>query len=438
MRLQRLLVVLAVSGSLGACLPEPAPMPGATLTPGAGLFPSPSITPSGQAGVSNPSTPAACPVPPGSPVPPDLNDPGQAPAALLEYFNGGGEPAGLVAQLTSAGLISGQGDPLLTLDLDGNSWLDLVIVLPDPVGAPGVSRLAAAFLRPAPQTGRRGSVVVLLCRVGHYTSASPAILVEPDGLPILHDVAQLTGDTSADLLLGWATCGAHTCFERFEVLSASDAQLLRHALDRSDDLPYPEIGRAAGGRVEITATGIASAGAGPFRKLTRTWEWDPAEQGFRPISEQLEPPRYRIHVMLDAEASARAGDLRQALDLYHRVALDESLLDWVDPATEQANLIGYSMFQVVLTYVRMHDTGDASKAYGILQNQYPAGTVGHAYAAMAQAFWETYTATDDPELGCQAARAFADVHADEIITPLYFGYANPVHTPADICPGEDR
>ncbi len=165
--------------------------------------------------------------------------------------------------------------------------------------------------------------MVLLCQLDHYVAGAAIIVEPPDGLPVLHASAELTGDSSADLLLGWETCGAHTCFQRFEVLSLSDTQLRRLPLDPSDDLPYPEVNRAADGSVDITATGIASVGAGPFRKFTRSWDWDPVDQSFRLVSEQLEPPRYRIHVALDADAATRAGDFRQALDLYHRVALDE-------------------------------------------------------------------------------------------------------------------
>jgi len=353
---------------------------------------------------------------------------------LLAFFNSGGSPDALIAQLDAAGMTPGRGAPLVSLDLDGNSWLDLVIALPDPVGPQGSSRPPASLLRPRSQAGSGGSVIVLLCVGNQYAPAAPAIIVETDALPRLHEVAKLTDDSFADLLIGWETCGAHTCFERFEVLSASGEQLLRRALVSSDDLPYPEVSRAADGTVEIIATGIASVGAGPYRKFTRSWEWDPADQGFHLISDRFEPPRYRIHVVFDADAAARAGDLQQAIDLYRRVSLDGSLLDWMDPATEQANLNGYSMFRTVLAYLQRDEAGDARKAYEVLLGQYPAGNVGNAYAGMAQAFWQAYTATDDLEVGCQAARDYAEAHADDVITPLYFGYANPVYTSADFCP----
>jgi hypothetical protein len=381
-------------------------------------------------------TAAACLVPPGSPAPPDLGEPGGVPKSVLGYLNRGGSRASLADHLNSAGLTSGRGDPILSLDLNGDSQLDLVIAVLEPVGPQAAHRVPAAVLRPALQSDTHGAVLVLFCHLDQYV-AGAAISAEPtDGLPVLHAGAELTGDSSADLLLGWETCGAHTCFQRFEVLSLLHSQLRRLPLDPSDDLPYPEVNHAAGGSVEITATGIASVGAGPFRRLTRSWDWDPAGQGFRLVAEQVEPPRYRIHVALDADAAALAGDLRQALDLYHRVALDDSLLDWVDPATEQANLSGYAMFRVVLTYLQMNDEEDAQKAYGVLQNQYPPGSAGHAYARMAQAFWEEYRATGDVAQGCLAARAFAEAHAGEVITPLYFGYANRTPAPADLCPSE--
>ncbi len=44
--------------------------------------------------------------------------------------------------------------------------------------------------------------------------------------------------------------------------------------------------------------------------------------------------------------------------------------------------------------------------------------------------------TGDVEQGCMAARAFAEAHADEVVTPLYFGYANRTLSPADLCPVE--
>jgi hypothetical protein len=382
--------------------PSPA-IEGETITP-------PAPTPT--------AFPGACPVPAGDPGPVDLGDPAASTDAVLNFLNAGGSAVDLADRIKASGLAGGQADPTRVLDLNGDGWLDAVLTLADPLG------------------GQGGSVIVLLCQGDRYGLGASQLLEDATASPILHADAGLTGDASSSVLLGWRTCGAHTCLERLEVLSASGTQVVRHALDPSADLPYPEVTIAADGSVAVTATGIGSVGAGPFRRFTRTWVWDRPSQVFRFASEESEPPRYRIHALLDADAAARRGEPQAALDLYHRVALDDTLLDWADPLTERANLTGYAMFRAVLTYLEMNDEGDAQKAYGILQNQYPAGAVGQPYASMAQPFWDAYTATQDLEQACLAAREYAESHAEEILTPLYFGYANPVITPADICPVE--
>jgi hypothetical protein len=374
-------------------------------------------------------------VPGGNPEPADLSDPEATADAVLSFVNAGGSVADLLDQIEAAGRANSLGNPSRTLDLNGDGWLDVVIAIADPSGPRAASRGSKAHLRTLPQTGKGGSVIVLLCRGDHYVADTLAP-EKPDATPVLHEETELTDDSSADLLLGWRACGAHTCFERFEVLSAAGTRVLRHALDPSEDIPYPEATTTTGGSVAITATGIGSVGAGPFRRFTRTWSWDPAAGQFDLASEVYEPARYRIHALLDADAAARSGNLQTALDLYHRVVLDDALLDWVDPVAERANLTGYAMFRVVITYLRIKDEGDAQKAYGILQNQYPSGSVGQAYAALAKAFWDAYTATGDLEQGCGAARAFAESHSDAVLTPLYFGYANPTYTAAEVCPDE--
>ena len=384
------------------------------------------------------SAPASCPVPAGNPEPANLSDPAATADAVLGFLNAGGTIVDLMDQIEAAGRSSGQGDSIRTIDLNSDSWLDVVIALADPPMSGAERRGGSALLLPLWQLSEGGSVLVLLCRGDRYVPSTPSSLEEAGAVPMLHADAELTGDSSTDLLMGWRTCGAHTCFERLEVLSATGAQVIRHALDPSADIPYPELTITADGSVAVTATEIGSVGAGPYRPFTRTWVWESANQAFRLDSEESEKPRYRIHVLLDADAAARLGNLQEALDLYHRVALDDSLLDWVDPAIERANLTGYSMFRVVLAYLRLDDEGDAQKAYGILQNQYLSGAAGQAYASMARAFWDTYTETNDQVQGCRAARDFAEAHPDEILTPLYFGYANPVYTPADVCSSEDK
>jgi len=437
MSLRCLLTAALVAGTMTGCLPAAAPTPVSPSTPTAGEAgvtpPAPSPTPVSTA-VPTRSAPAECPVPSGTPIPPDLADPASTAQAILGFLNGGGSPSALPDLLRVALRAAGPEDPAVLIDLNGDAWLDVAVATSDLVNPQGSRRAPSALLRAATlQAGRRGSIFVFYCQDEGYILGEPT-LSDPDRVPVLHGVADLTGDQVDDLLVGWRTCGAHSCFEDFSALSAAGTQIQVHRLEPSADLPYPEVDLPATGRVSIIGTGIASVGAGPFRRLTRTWAWDAPLQSLVLASEVLEPPRYRIHVLLDAETASRRGEWTTALDLYHRVVLDDALLDWVDPVAERAHLTGYSMFRVVVTYVQMGDQGDAQVAYGILQNQYFAGSVGRAYADLAQAFWETFSANGDLARSCLAARAFAAAHTTEVLDPLYFGYANPAYTPEDVCP----
>jgi hypothetical protein len=353
--------------------------------------------------------------------------------AALDYLNAGGSVDLLSGILRAAGRAPNAGQPVLSLDINGDAWLDLAVGFVDPI-APRAS--AHFHLRPKVQPPWHGWAVILLCQAGQFVLADPA-LEAPGATPVLHLAADLTRDGVSDLLLGWETCGAHTCHQELEAVTAAASTLARTRLEPTLDLPYPAVQLLADGRLAVTGTGIASAGAGPFRQITRAWSWEAGQRVFVVDSETMEPPRYRIHALLDGEAASRSGDWQLALDLYHRVATDDALLDWADPETERANLTGYSMYRSIVAYASQGDLGDARVAYGILQNQYLDGSTGRAYADLATAFWEAYTLAGDLELGCREARAFAESHRAEILDPLFFGYANPTFTAGDVCPAGD-
>jgi len=434
MRYRHRLPILLLSALVAGCLPSPTP--GSTIPPSAppGTFPelatppTPSASPTPQA-VAVPEL-TSCPIPLGMPAPPDLADPALTVRAVLEYLNAGGSADALPGLLKAAGRAPNAGPPVLPLDINGDNWLDLAVAYVDP-HAPQAS--AHSQLLPRLQPPARGSIVIYLCLENRYVPGDP-VLEAPDAAPILHLAGDLSGDGVTDLLVGWESCGAHTCYQQVDAVMAAGGNLTRARLDPTLDLPYPEVQLIPDGRLTVTGTRIASAGAGPFRQVTRTWAWDAAQQGFAVVSETLEAPRYRIHALLDGEAAARRGDWDLALDLYHRVVRDEALLDWADPVSERANLTGYSMYRIVVAYASKGDRGDARVAYGILQNQYLDASIGRAYAQLATAFWDAYSQADDVESGCLAARAFAEAHRQELLDPLSFGYANSAFTPGDVCP----
>jgi hypothetical protein len=168
--------------------------------------------------------------------------------------------------------------------------------------------------------------------------------------------------------------------------------------------------------------------------VSRTWRWDTEARALLPEPDVLLPSDFRIHVLLDADRAALAGDYDAAHDLYYRVVTDEMLQDVEFGPSPREQLIAYAMFRQMVTYVLRQDLGDAQVVYGILQNSYPDGAPGRAYAELGTAFWEAHQASGDLAAACAAARAYAAAHAPDVLGPLYYGYANPTYTEADVCP----
>ena len=395
--------------------------------------PSPSVVDPTQARPSaTPITPtpsASCRVPSGSPSVPDFAGARSIAPLMLSFLNQGGSPSQLFDALQDSDRIMTQETGMAAVDLSGDGAKDLAFSVLD---------LEAGFsLRP-------GILLLFECREDHYqlsyTSSSSTDL----SAPIIHASADLNGDGVADMLAGRRHCGAHTCFEQIEVLIWNGTTLENRLGGISNDLPSPqiEIHRDQDGPAEIavTAIGIGSVGAGPFRPLTRVWSWSAEAFAFLPIHESLHPSSMRIHVLHDADDAARAGNLDAALAYYQSVIADESLDDWLAGAEGHAQLAGYARFRRVVTIIQIGDQASAQQELESLRAAFPSDAAGSAYADLAEVFWlelrrsQEQGGADHLAAACAAAQAYAVTHGAEILDPLYYGYANRSYGPTDICP----
>jgi hypothetical protein len=81
---------------------------------------------------------------------------------------------------------------------------------------------------------------------------------------------------------------------------------------------------------------------------------------------------------------------------------------------------------------------DAGKTvYDTLQFRFPSTRSGHPYAELATAFWEEFSGDQDLAAACNRASAYAEEHAEQILTPLgseFYGVLNRNYVPEDVCP----
>lgn len=356
----------------------------------------------------------ACPVPTAEAPQPSLGDAAQAAAQLRDYLNQGGDPRQLA-----------QTSPALHLarpDLDDDGWVDLAFVVQDAE--------SASIVTP-------GTMLAFRCQGESYQLAYTAPDRPNFSAPTIHSEEDLNGDGGDELLLSRRSCGAHTCTAEVQVLSWRQGTLMNILAGATDDLPSPEVqvlpaddGRSA--RVAVTATGVNSVGAGPFRQLTRIWTWDAEADRYQVDGEEQQAPQFRIHALHDADRAAREGRYQEALTGYQRVIDDQGLQDWMEPEREQAILAAYARYRVVVVQARQGQFGAAEAELQNLRGAVGEGP-GSPYLDLAEAYWAELQATGEIDAACRVARQYAAAHSAQILDPLYFGYSNPTYGAEDMC-----
>ena len=269
------------------------------------------------------------------------------------------------------------------------------------------------------------------CEIAHQqvyddTAVSPPHLSAQD----------LNGDGMTDLLVSRRHCGAHTCFLEVEALAWREGGMRDLFTGPTDDLPNPEFklyGPLENGRfmIGITATGIGSAGAGPFRQFTRTWSWSDEQDLFVKAMDDYQDPEYRIHQIHVADELFASDDLEAAKEALLKAIQDDELSDWTSGG---ADLGAYAYYRIGLITLLLDGEAKTQNPFAQLEGAHPPGTEGSAYSDLAGVFWETFSEGQDWSSACRAAIEYARENSQTIIEPLYYGYANRTYTAEDMCP----
>jgi hypothetical protein len=418
------ILLLCLLSTLSACLPTietdlPAPL--ATNTSSPTEKENPVEAPPINTPTSAPES--GCAIPPGSPPIPDLSTSfGWAPE-LQEYLNAGGLVEPLSDILESTPAPDSMNAKVFHRDLTGDGLEDLAITL---------------YETDASQTQLSGSLLIFRCDKDRYQLAHSTTPAQNFGPPVLITVQDLNGDGIVEMFYTRQSCGAHTCFEQVEVLRWERSRFVNIFEGRSDDLPSPSIrvsGPVSDGsyQIEITAQGIASVGAGPYRPITRIWQWSLERSRFIPIDEQLAPPAYRIHLLHDADDATSAGNLEAALVMYQRVREDGTLDDWIKGDEGFLQLAAFATYRQITLYIHLGRPEQAQQGLQFLQESIQEGSPAYGFRLLAEAYWDTYLETDDEQAACSSAQRQAQQQFAEVLEPLRYGYANRVYSPIDVC-----
>ncbi len=208
------------------------------------------------------------------------------------------------------------------------------------------------------------------------------------------------------------------------------------------------------------------SGGLPWRKETRICTWN--GEAFVLINTKLAPPEYRFQAVQDGDMAALQRNFEKALSYYQQAIFDDKLDWWTqerriyeigvygpeeivkptplpsllpDP-TEYSNLAAYAYYRIMLLHSLQNSIPEAQIAYDTLQEEFPPGKVGHAYAKMAFSFWQEFQQSENLGQACDKAIEYAAAHPVEILAYLgnsdysdtYYGEQSLEYSPIDICP----
>ncbi|MCJ7824260.1 MAG: hypothetical protein MUP44_05125 [Anaerolineales bacterium] len=421
----RLIKLMALSAFIIGCnVPTDRVDPTANAHQASTLTPPFSTTESARPTPTDLPPSHTCPVPLGAPILPLLSAPKDWAPDVLTYLNQGGSITAFIEALPALGQSDAQGIAAEIADLNGDRFEDLAITFAQPWEAlfPGES----AFF-------------IYLCDQENYRLAYASSSFPGADRFHLHQVHDLTGDGIPEILVMQAFCGAHTCFQAWEVIQWQSDHFVNVLEGRSDDLPSPTLEISSPGSdgsmaISITGAGVQSVGAGPSRQLTRTWHWSVPETLFVVVEEQWAAPTFRIHALQDADQAALTGNFDDALGGYNRVIEDPTLDDYPFGEEGHAQLSAYALFRSMLLWTREGDLDQAGSTLNFLREAYSPDNPGGGYRSLAEEFWRAYQSHPDLGYACQIAQAYALEHPGEVLDPLNYGYANKHYDAGDVCP----
>ena len=410
-----MLLTLAACGAPGTPTPTFTP----TATPRPTVTPRPTATPT-PVSICPPQNLAAVW------TPPDQFD-GYL-QAIRAYLAQGGTTANLLTILRQASSIDDQRGGVFSIDLSGDGEPETIVSIVDPFSADQTA-------------GPSGMLLIYGCENRQVALWYLNVAARPNPLPRIVQTGNfIAAPRGNQVAVQTETCGASTCFERFDVLGW-DGQSLVSLLAGPLELPaghYQLVQADGDAPIEIQARrGVnGSIGAGPQRTETQRWDWNGAQ--YVEAKTELSPVEYRIHAIYEADDAFNAGDYRKAIDWYSRAITDEALKDWLTEsggvnAHDRDTLKAYARFRLLLIGLLRGDA-NAGDQLSALRAEYPAGSPVHRTQQMAQLLWDKYQATQNWAATCAAVNLFANEEYQIIDGLGLFGYANRMYTSDDMCP----
>lgn len=429
--------VLLVLVALAACQPTspasipPTAIPFPTVTPGRlvrGRLPTVIAPLASDSRLTNPATAvalanrptaapdyAACPALASPEWPPLPAAGADVTAALLRFVSDGGAASAVETGLRDEWNLLGDAG-VVRGDLDF-------------VGA-GTAQLVMTYSAP----GDGGTLLILGCANGRYTPFYQAVT---GTLPQLVYAGDMNYDGRADLLYTSRQCSPDTpedCAYRTMLLTWNAPEgrfvnLLNTAMSSGEPPTVNDIDNDRVLEVVARLTDDGSAVTGPLRTGVHIYDWNGQYYALSIV--QLDPPRFVIQIVHEADRAFRRSELDQAISLFQLALNDPSLRYWFDD--EPPLLRSYSLYRLTLLLSYTDREDEALKVVQLSLEYFPS-TDGPVYTAMIDAFWNTFQTTNNLASACREVQAIITARPEAVGLLNRYGSRSPTYTADEMCP----
>lgn len=435
----RWLWVLCVCAFVGACQPaapsnlnQPAtPVPFPTTTPGRlieGVLPTVVGIPLDGVGLANPATavalanrPTATPdyqTCPGSGSPtlaPQLASGREMIAAMVTYLSEGGSPLTLSEALGAW----------------GERWENARVVADVDFTGEGSNEVLVSF--EAPDDG--GLLVIFSCIAGRYATLYQAIT--GGDAPEIAQVTDLNYDGRADILFNSYSCeagNANDCSYRTQLISwnVSDGRfvsLLNGAITSDNAPSLNDVDNDQVQELVVRLTDDGDATTGPLRTGVNIYDWNGSYYTLSIV--QLDPPRFAIQVVQEADRNFARQQMDTAIAQYQLALSDSGLRYWLND--EPVYLKSYLYYRLLLAYAYT-DNDNLLSLFQEALATYPDAANAPVYVSMINAFWNGYQVTNNLHSACLEVQAIISARPEAVGLLNRYGNRSPVITAQELCP----
>jgi hypothetical protein len=286
-----------------------------------------------------------------------------------------------------------------------------------------------------------GLLLILTCIDGRYSivyqtalnSTGDASLIDAPRLIATQDINQ---NALPELVYTVRACGeADRCEYHTQIAAWSAARgrfnnLLGEAVLSEAEPTLDDIDEDRVSELIVRLDNPGDADTGPLRTGYTIYDWDGLV--YTESVTQLNPPRFRIQVVHQADAAFEAGDVDEAIGLYDLALNSPSLEAWRG-GDEDAALQTYLFYRLLLAYAFTQDERLVPTVQSILAT-YPDVTAAPVYIEMAVTFWNAYQVTNNLNAACLNVQTVIAARQEALGLLNRYGSRSPTYTADDLCP----